>query len=100
MNIVRALWIGGLLIYSGTIANAATIAETCSTHLNSTPEICDCLGEIAQSELDDDQRRFVIGAIEKDTATTEELRQSMPFEKLTEATMFMVSGPQQCASRL
>lgn len=79
------------------LAAAAEFDELCANQFSSAPGLCECLAGKFENDLDDDQRRFVVASLEQKAAVTEELRQSLPFDKLTAAAMFLVTAPQQCA---
>ena len=79
---------------------ASELASICRTSSDMPGEICDCIADRAGETLSPEQIDFVIAAINEDEAATARLRGQMDFAEMTEAGMFMVSGPQVCAAGL
>ena len=78
-----------------------TIADfklACESTTNMGAEICQCLGENAAQDLSPDGFAFLTAMMQKDTEKLTALREQMEFADLTAASMYMVSGPANCAA--
>lgn len=73
-------------------------AEACGEALNVPEEICECIGEKAETELTPIERKFAYASVTGDLEATEELRDELGVEGSMNAGMFMVSAPAACAS--
>ncbi len=73
------------------------MAKACETASNVGADTCRCMASRARAELSEDGFMFVTAAYEKDEAVTATLRSRMPPTDTIAASMFMVSGPAQCA---
>ncbi|WP_375202054.1 hypothetical protein [Hyphococcus sp.] len=76
----------------------AQFAEACGEQLNVPEEICTCIGEKAESDLSDLERKFAYASITGDMETTEKLRGDLGVEGSMKAGMFMVNAPAACAA--
>lgn len=103
----------GLAILGGTILLAACggtsgstaaggreIAEVCKSELNASDEICACIGEAAARDLSRDQIDFLLASVQEDQAAIVRLRQELGIAGATEAGMFLINAPADCARDL
>ena len=74
------------------------LASACEAELNVPEGICTCIGETAAAELSSKQIEFLLAAVNDDEARTEQLRQQLSIADATEAGMFLVNAPADCAS--
>ncbi|MCI4644475.1 MAG: hypothetical protein MRY64_06805 [Hyphomonadaceae bacterium] len=82
---------------SSASRGANEMAEACEAELNVPTEVCACIGETAERELSARQIDFLLAAMEEDGVTTARLRAEMGIAEATEAGMFLVNAPADCA---
>jgi hypothetical protein len=76
------------------------LAEACTSELNMSGAVCECIGETATEELNGRQIRFLLAAVRDEEARAERLREEMGMADATEAGLFLVGAPADCARKL
>lgn len=71
-------------------------ATACLGAINWDEALCTCAGRLAEDELSDQALEFVTAMLQEDEATTARLRETMSFEEVTSAGLFMVHAGQTC----
>ncbi len=71
--------------------------EACLAALNWERDLCACVGRKAKAELSADGYAFQVASLREDDAETTRLRERMPLEEATQAGLFMVNAPRECA---
>ena len=84
----------------GSASAGRDLAEACSAELNMSGAVCDCIGETAVEELNGRQIRFLLAAVNDEDAQAERLREEMGMADATEAGMFVVGAPADCAHKI
>ncbi len=79
--------------------DVADFKKACDKEMTVPAGFCDCIADTANEQLSDKQFEFLLAAIEQDEAETALLRSQMNFTELTEASMFMLNGTQDCAAK-
>ena len=69
----------------------------CTSQTNMGDELCSCVANKAQKDLSKDGFAMLLATLEEDRATADKLRRSMKIEEVTQAGMFMATGPAACA---
>ncbi|WP_306118192.1 MULTISPECIES: hypothetical protein [unclassified Roseitalea] len=97
--------IAGLLALLGAGAPAAA-GETATVFMAQCAEIsnwpetmCACIGELAETELSDQQQEFFVAMVSKDEAAMHRWRLKLTVAELTQVGMLMTTGAQRCANR-
>ena len=65
--------------------------EACTTSGDLTEPVCSCLADKAETDLSDDEQQFLLAALRKDDARTDELRVKLGLEGAMRAGMFMTN---------
>lgn len=64
-------------------------ADACGSSSNLEPAVCSCMATKAARELSEDERNFVLAALEQDSVTTQRLRGQLGLEGMMRAGTFM-----------
>jgi len=81
-------------------ASVPDFVSACLSSSNLDETICQCSGDKAQQELSPKGFEFLVASLEKDEAKTSQLRTELSFPELTDAGLFMVNAPADCAREL
>lgn len=73
-------------------AQAKAITDACAESTNMPRAICECLGERAKSDLNDNERAFVLATLREDDGETARLRGKLGLEGAMKAGMFMTNA--------
>ena len=88
-----------LLIPAPALADMSEdIGTACMTAETIPNEICTCMGTLAVEELTEDEQAFVLASIIEDTETAQSLRENLPADSLTRASVFLINAPASCAA--
>ena len=77
--------------------SVAEFTTACEATSNMPTGQCECIGTSAKRDLSPQGFEFFTAMMQKDNAKTAALRQEMPFEELTAASMYLLNGAQACA---
>jgi len=69
----------------------AEFVDACTTSTNMEAAICECMAEKAEADLNENEREFVLAALQEDEARTEELRSELGVDGAMRAGMFMTN---------
>lgn len=91
--------LGLLLAASSVLAgpeHIAGIEQECVQQLGYAPERCDCVGDRAESDLDDNQQAFMYAHATKNTEEAQRLQGIMTIDEMTAAGEFMTGVANIC----
>lgn len=94
-----AFMIGGLLVGadpSRASTDQAEIEAACKAQLTLKPGGCACIAERAETELDDQQRRWLILRVTGDEPAAQEAQMDMTQRQLIGVATFMANAPVEC----
>jgi hypothetical protein len=74
-------------------------AAACGASSNLPPAVCECMAKKAREGLNEEERSFVLAALQKDSATTDRLRTRLGLEGMMRAGTFM-TRVSECAGAL
>ena len=77
----------------------AAFVDACQNSGNMSEDLCECIADLAGDELSENGLAFLIASMQGDTETSAALASEMPIQEATEAGLFMISAPAQCASQ-
>ncbi|MEZ4587607.1 MAG: hypothetical protein R2909_14525 [Gemmatimonadales bacterium] len=75
----------------GAAAQAEQLSAACRRSTNIDQAVCDCMGDKATRELNEDERAFVIAALSGDQAEADRARGKLGVEGAMKAGMFMTN---------
>ncbi|MEM7468647.1 MAG: hypothetical protein AAF387_17395 [Pseudomonadota bacterium] len=81
-------------------ASVGDFVAACESAGNMGKEICTCIGNNAKQDLSPKGFEFFTAMMQKDDAKTAAMRAEMEFAELTEASMYLLTGAQNCAESL
>ncbi len=71
-------------------------AAALKENTNMPDDVANCFAELAEEELSDDARAFLIAGMSQDETATTALREKLSFVELTQAGLFMASAGGRC----
>ena len=80
-------------------SQTAAFLEACVSSSSMGEEICKCVAGLASEELSDDGLNFLIASMQGDTAAAQQMAGEMTIQEATDAGLFMVSAPANCAAQ-
>lgn len=91
----------GLTLMSGCSGDSqqAAFFDACTSSTNMGVEICECTAELARERLTDDGMAFVVASMLGDSERAQVLAGQLTVEEATQAGLFLVSGPAECAAQ-
>ena len=81
----------------GTSSGADQIVSACKSNTNAPDEACECIGEQAATQLSEPAAVWLATALSGNTEEALKLKESVPWDELLEASMFMMNAGQNCA---
>lgn len=69
----------------------AEFVDACTSSTNMDEAVCECMAEKAETDLSEDEREFVLAALDEDEERTEELRTELGVDDAMRAGMFMTN---------
>ena len=72
----------------------------CQYTLNIPAQICECMSGKADTDLNDDERDFLLATLSKSESRISELKKRMPHESQMKAGLFFAHAPNDCSKEL
>ena len=79
-------------------AQTAAFMEACVNSSSMGEDICECVAGLASEELSEEGLSFLIASMQGDTAAAQQMAGEMTIQEATDAGLFMVSAPANCAA--
>jgi len=76
---------------AGTGGFQAEFVDACTSSTNMDEAVCECMAEKAETDLNEDEREFVLAALQDDEARTAELQTELGVDGAMRAGMFMTN---------
>ena len=80
-----------------TASGADQIVSACKSNTNAPDEACECIGAQAETQLSEPAAVWLATALSGNTEEALKLKESVPWDELLEASMFMMNAGQNCA---
>ena len=86
------------LLLAACSSAESEFADAMRENSNVPGEVADCVAEIADKELSEAAREFLIASMRNDNQKAAEIRGDLSMAELTEAGLFMVSATTRCGA--
>ena len=87
-----------LVLLAACSGQESEFADALRDNTNMPPGIADCIAELAEEELSEDARSFLVASMQEDDARVAEMRGTLPMSEMASAGMFMVSASTRCGA--
>lgn len=89
-----------MLLLGACSGSEPDFAEVLQENANMPAEVAECIAELADDELSDDARAFLVASMQSDDDEVTELRGELSITELAAAGTFMVSAATRCGANL
>ena len=93
---------GGLAMLSlgACSGSESDFADVLQENSNIPADVAECMAELAEEELSDDARAFLMASMQSDDDKVSEMRSELSMSELAAAGAFMVSSATRCGANL